>query len=189
MMQIDRQSGLLLEARQVPSPNCDDRSLNQPIDLLVIHSISLPPGEFGGPHIDALFTNTLTPHQHPYFQEIADLKVSAHCLINRQGSVTQYVPFHKKAWHAGASRFMGREDCNNYSIGIEMEGTDDTSYTAIQYTVLATLIHTLQSVYTSLRLDRIVGHSTIAPDRKTDPGDAFDWGHLFGLLRQKLATS
>ena len=189
MMQIDRQTGLLLEARQVPSPNCDDRPMHQLIDLLVIHNISLPPGQFGGPHIDALFTNSLIPEQHPYFQEIADARVSAHCLINREGALVQYVPFHQRAWHAGASRFMGLENCNDYSIGIELEGTDTVPYTPVQYAILARLIRALQGVYTDLRLDRIVGHSTIAPDRKTDPGPAFDWRHLFGLLTHDFATS
>lgn len=184
MMQIDRQTGLLLGARQIPSPNCDDRPSDQLINLLVIHNISLPPGEFGGPHIDSLFTNTLLPDHHPYFKEIANARVSAHCLINREGHLVQYVPFHQRAWHAGASRFMGVENCNDYSIGIELEGTDTVPYSPLQYTTLGQLIHALGGVYTALRLARIVGHSTIAPDRKTDPGPAFDWGHLFDLLTQ-----
>jgi AmpD protein len=189
MMYIDKQSGLLSEARQLPSPNCDARPPHQSVDLLVIHNISLPPGEFGGPHIDALFTNSLVPDLHPYFKQIENARVSAHCLIDREGALVQYVPFHQRAWHAGASRFMGLENCNDYSIGIELEGTDDIPYTPIQYQVLAKLIRTLQSVYTALRLDRIVGHSTIAPDRKTDPGPAFEWDRLFGLLTQDVVHS
>ena len=180
---IDRQTGLIKCAFYAPSPNCDDRPLESTIDLLVIHNISLPPGEFGGPHIHALFTNTLDPNLHPYFAEIASMRVSSHCLIHRDGSLVQYVPFHKRAWHAGESNFMGRENCNDYSIGIELEGTDTEPYTAEQYHVLSALILALHAVYTDLSTERIVGHSTIAPSRKTDPGPAFEWATLQGLMR------
>jgi len=180
---IDRQTGLITGAFYVPSPNCDDRPLESAIDLLVIHNISLPPGEFGGLHINALFTNTLDPTLHPYFAEIASMRVSSHCLIRRDGIVVQYVPFHKRAWHAGESHFMGRENCNDYSIGIELEGTDTEPYTAEQYHVLSALILALHAVYTDLSVERIVGHSTIAPSRKTDPGPAFEWATLQGLMR------
>jgi N-acetyl-anhydromuramoyl-L-alanine amidase len=179
---IDRQTGLIGEALYVPSPNCDDRPLDSAIDLLVIHNISLPPGEFGGPHIDALFSNTLDPTLHPYFAGIASAKVSSHCLIRRDGQLVQYVPFHKRAWHAGESCFMGREHCNDYSIGIELEGTDTVPYTTAQYRVLSALILALHTVYPDLSVERIVGHSTIAPSRKTDPGPAFEWATLQGLI-------
>ncbi len=179
---IDLQTGLIKNARYVPSPNCDDRPLESAIDLLVIHNISLPPGAFGGPYIDALFTNTLDPTLHPYFAGIASIKVSSHCLIRRDGQLVQYVPFHKRAWHAGESRFMGRENCNDYSIGIELEGTDTVPYTAEQYHVLSACILALHTVYTDLSPERIVGHSTIAPLRKTDPGPAFEWVTLQGLI-------
>lgn len=181
-MQIDSESGLLIGAIQVASPNCSDRPVGCNIDLLVVHNISLPPGEFGGSYIDALFTNELDPLLHPYFMEIASLKVSCHCLIRRDGSITQYVPFHKRAWHAGCSEFEGREDCNDFSIGIELEGTDWTPFTEIQYQVLARLVALLQAQYPAITLERIVGHSTIAPTRKTDPGPFFDWGLLVKLL-------
>lgn len=180
---INRQTGLIADALYVPSPNCDDRPLESAIDLLVIHNISLPPGEFGGPYIDALFTNTLDPTLHPYFAGIASVRVSSHCMIRRDGQLVQYVPFHKRAWHAGESRFMGREDCNDYSIGIELEGTDTEPYTAEQYRVLSVLILALHTVYTDLSPERMVGHSTIAPLRKTDPGPAFEWATLQGLMK------
>ncbi len=180
---IDLQTGLIKDVLYVPSPHCDDRPLTSIINLLVVHGISLPPGEFGGAYIDALFTNTLDPSHHPYFEAIAGAKVSAHCLIRRDGQLVQYVPFHKRAWHAGESNFKGRENCNDYSIGIELEGTDTVPYTAQQYKVLSALIIALQSVYTELSQDRIVGHSTIAPLRKTDPGPVFEWATLYGLIK------
>ena len=183
-MQIDIQQGLLLEARQHPSPNQNDRPLGVSIDLLVIHNISLPPGEFGGSFIDALFTNTLDPMLHSYFPAIISLQVSSHCLIRRDGELVQYVPFHKRAWHAGVSQFMGQKDCNDFSIGIELEGTDELPYTEIQYQILADLIQTLQKHYPGMTAERIVGHSTIAPDRKTDPGESFNWDLLAILLNR-----
>lgn len=181
-MQIDFESGWLQNIRHVLSPNCNERPLGTVIDLLVVHNISLPPGEFGALYVDAFFTNTLDCSAHPYFKEIADLKVSSHCLIRREGEVVQYVPFHKRAWHAGVSSFQGRENCNDFSIGIELEGTDSIPFTPVQYEVLATLIKELQTHYPAITADRIVGHSTIAPERKTDPGSVFDWILLGNLL-------
>jgi N-acetyl-anhydromuramoyl-L-alanine amidase len=180
-MQIDIETGLLSQVRYVSSPNYDERPLDTVIDLLVIHNMSLPPGEFGGAYIDAFFTNVLDASIHPYFMEISNLKVSSHCLIRRDGEIIQYVSFNKRAWHAGDSNFDGRKDCNNFSIGIELEGTDEIPYTAIQYTVLANLISLLKKAYPRITNNRIVGHSTIAPHRKTDPGSAFDWNLLAKL--------
>jgi AmpD protein len=178
--------GWLAGARRVPSPNCDARPQRARISLLVIHGISLPPGEFGGPWIDALFTNQLDPEAHPAFAPIAALRVSAHLLIRRDGRVTQYVPFARRAWHAGVSRFDGRERCNDFSIGIELEGTDTRRYTTRQYRRLATVIARIRRRYPEITSSRIVGHSDIAPGRKTDPGPAFDWRRLRTLLAAKL---
>jgi AmpD protein len=149
-------------------------------ELVVVHGISLPPGEFGGPWIDELFLGRLDPAAHPYFAAIAHLRVSAHLLIRRDGAITQYVPFHLRAWHAGASMFGGRERCNDFSIGIELEGTDDKPYAEVQYARLAEVIHALQKVYPTLTA--IAGHEDIAPGRKTDPGPAFDWPSLAHAL-------
>jgi len=181
-MQINLDSGWLHNVRHLPSPNCNERPEGLVVDLLVIHNISLPPGEFGTPHVDAFFTNTLDHSIHPYFEGIAHLKVSSHCLITREGEVIQYVPFHKRAWHAGASSFGGREDCNDFSIGIELEGTDFVPFTLVQYQVLAEMVKLIQAAYPAITTDRIVGHSTIAPERKTDPGPAFNWTLLGTLL-------
>lgn len=166
----------------ISSPNCDDRPAGTTIDLLVIHGISLPPGEFGGDAITALFTNQLDPKAHPYFQQIVDLKVSAHVLIRRDGEVIQYVPFKKRAWHAGESSFQGKSRCNDYSIGIELEGADTVPYEPAQYQQLVQLTRVLMRVYPGITQERIVGHSDIAPERKTDPGPAFDWKYFFDLL-------
>lgn len=174
-MKLDKKTGLIVPVRYLPSPNFDERPPGVEIDLLVIHNISLPPGVFGGPYIDALFTNTLDFTAHKYFEGLRDLKVSSHCLIRRTGELTQYVPFPLRAWHAGTSQFLGRENCNNFSIGIELEGADDVPYAREQYTCLVSLILVLQEAYPKITMDRIVGHSTIAPGRKTDPGPAFDW--------------
>ena len=180
---IDTTTGLLAEARQVQSPNCDDRPPGTVVDLVVVHGISLPPGEFGGPWIDALFTNTLPADADPYFGGIAGLRVSAHALIRRDGEIVQYVPFHRRAWHAGQSQWEGRSDCNDYSIGIELEGTDATACESVQYVRLARLIAALARAYTGVSIERVVGHSDVAPGRKTDPGPAFDWPLLRALLR------
>jgi len=149
---------------------------------VVVHGISLPPGVFGGPYIDALFTNTLDPEAHPFFAEIRDLRVSAHLLIRRDGSWVQYVPFHRRAWHAGVSCFQGRERCNDFSIGIELEGADAVPYEAAQYQALARVIGLLAATYPGIGPGRVVGHCHIAPGRKTDPGPAFDWTRLEVLL-------
>lgn len=173
--------GWLPLAERRHSPNCDHRPVDTPIDLLVIHNISLPPGEFGGQWIDDLFHNRLDPHAHPYFEPIADVKVSAHALIRRDGRVVQYVPFELRAWHAGRSSFMGRERCNDYSIGIELEGTDEQPFTQAQYQALAECTRWIRNRYPAITSDQVVGHSDIAPGRKTDPGPAFDWGHYLDL--------
>lgn len=175
-------NGLLDVARQVASPNCDARPAGEPVSLLVIHGISLPPGEFGGPWIDALFTNTLDPAAHEYFRTIHELRVSSHLLIRRDGEIVQYVPFEQRAWHAGVSCFEGRECCNDYSIGIELEGTDELPYTDEQYTQLAAVVSVLQQAYPAIGPGRITGHCDIAPGRKTDPGPVFDWQRLAGSL-------
>ena len=151
-------------------------------DLLVVHGISLPPGEFGGPWIDRLFTNSLPRDAHPYFAQVADLRVSSHVLIRRTGEFVQYVPFHLRAWHAGASHYRGRDRCNDFSIGIELEGVDDRAYEPQQYRRLSELILALCEAYPTLSVARIAGHEEIAPGRKTDPGIAFDWQRLRALL-------
>lgn len=181
--QIDTATGLLQPARQVPSPNFDARPAGMQPELIIMHGISLPPGEYGGPWIDQLFTNTLRVDEHDYFREIAALQVSSHLLIRRDGEAVQYVPFHCRAWHAGTSSYKGRERCNDFSIGIELEGVDDAAYEAAQYVVSAKIIVALCAAYASLSVERLVGHSDVAPGRKTDPGDSFDWPRLKALLR------
>ena len=168
--QIEENGDWLSNVRRVESPNCDARPSPGGIDMIVIHGISLPPGEFGGPYIDHLFSNCLDAAAHDYFRDIQALRVSAHVLIDRAGRVTQYVPFSRRAWHAGASSFCGRSGCNDFSIGIELEGCDDQAYTPAQYQVLAGIIGALQHRWPAITGDRIVGHSDIAPGRKTDPG-------------------
>lgn len=175
---LDPASGWLEGARQVPSPNCDERPVGTEISLLVIHGISLPPNEFGGNEIDRLFTNQLDPAVHPYFREIYQLRVSTHLLIRRNGEVVQYVPFTKRAWHAGESCYHDRACCNDFSIGIELEGTDEIPYEPIQYEMLRSLIKFLRECYPAIRPQDIVGHCHIAPGRKTDPGPAFEWARL-----------
>lgn len=181
---IDAATGLLAGVRQVLSPHCDARPAGSKPELIVVHGISLPPGEFGGPWIDRLFTGTLPPEAHPFFKSIEGLRASAHALIRRDGEIVQYVPFNERAWHAGQSEYRGRKDCNDYSIGIEIEGTDDTPYTDEQYRRLAALAAALLAAYPSLSLEHIVGHSDIAPGRKTDPGAAFDWPRLRAALKR-----
>jgi AmpD protein len=155
-------------------------------ELIVVHGISLPPGEYGGPWIDLLFTNALPRDAHPYFATVADLRVSSHLLIRRDGEPVQYVPFGLRAWHAGVSSWQGRERCNDYSIGIELEGTDDDPYESAQYAMLGRVIALLCRAYPSLAPERVVGHSDVAPGRKTDPGLAFDWPRLHALVRFEL---
>jgi AmpD protein len=175
-------TGLLEGVRQVSSPHSDARPSGVEPDLIVMHGISLPPGEFGGPWIDRLFTGGLPRTGHPYFAEVCGMRVSSHLLVRRDGELVQYVPFQLRAWHAGASQYEGRSACNDFSIGIEMEGADDVSYEAEQYAAAAQAIQALLAAYPKLAASRIVGHSDIAPGRKTDPGPAFDWGALRGLL-------
>ena len=179
-MQID-QSFHTKEAKICLSENCSER-MTEEISLLVIHNISLPPGEFGGGYIEKLFTNSLDPNDHPYFSEIYDLKVSSHLLIERDGSLVQFVPFNKKAWHAGVSSFKGRENCNEFSIGIELEGTDENAYTDDQYRALIDITKELMLVFQDIKKENIVGHSDIAPGRKTDPGKAFNWHYYLSNL-------
>ncbi len=178
MIRFDVESGLIPEARQVQSPNCDERPPGRELELIIVHGISLPPGEFGGEWIDRMFTNCLDPDAHPYFMEIAEQKVSSHLLIRRDGELVQYVSLWKRAWHAGASCYQGREQCNDFSIGIELEGVDTVAYTDRQYDVLCDTINGLRQAIPSLATAPVVGHSDVAPDRKTDPGPAFDW-HRF----------
>jgi N-acetyl-anhydromuramoyl-L-alanine amidase len=177
------QQHLLTDANWVYSPNFDERPDPTDLSLIVIHCISLPPGEFGSQYIDYLFTNRLDPEQHVYFKEIHQLKVSSHLLITRTGKITQYVPFDKRAWHAGNSIYKEREKCNDYSIGIELEGTEDIPYTNKQYHQLARVIIALIDTYPNLSFKHISGHSDIAPGRKTDPGESFDWAKLSRLLK------
>ncbi len=178
------QQGWLQDVRRAHSPNWNERPPGIPIDLLVIHSISLPPGEFGGPWVDDLFLNRLDPGAHPYFRQIADLRVSAHLLIRRDGSLTQYVPLHLSAWHAGKSSFLGRVNCNDYAIGIELEGTDERPFDDAQYTSLLLATRQIMQCYPAITAERITDHSTIAPGRKTDPGPHFDWRRYLQLLME-----
>lgn len=163
------------EVTHVPSPNFNARPNHSDLDLIVLHNISLPPGEYGGGYIEQLFLNTLDWSAHPYFQTIKGLEVSSHCLIDRRGRVKQFVSFLDRAWHAGLSEYCGRSNCNDFSIGIELEGVDDVPYTDVQYEQLSLLITLLLKEYPRLCKEAIVGHSEIAPGRKTDPGPAFDW--------------
>ena len=164
--------GWLIGGTRVVSPNCDDRPPGTAVTLAVIHNISLPPGEFGGDGIIRLFTNTLDPAAHPYFATIAHLRVSTHFLVRRDGAVLQFVPCSRRAWHAGVSCWRGRERCNDYSIGVELEGTDERPFTARQYARLARLLTWLRQMSP---IEDVAGHSDIAPGRKTDPGSYFDW--------------
>jgi len=175
------EQGWLQSARRLGSPNCDARPETE-ISLLVLHGISLPPKQYGGGYIEEFFCNRLDPTAHPYFAEIAGLRVSAHLLIRRNGELVQFVPFDKRAWHAGASCFDGRERCNDFSIGIELEGCDEEPYQPLQYERLVEVVRILLATYPGITPERIVGHSDIAPGRKTDPGEAFDWGHFRSLL-------
>ena len=174
-------SSCLQQAKICLSPNCSSREKGE-ISLLVIHNISLPPGKFGGGHVEEFFQNILDPQAHPYFDEIKELKVSSHLFIERDGSITQFVPFDKKAWHAGVSNFNGRENCNEFSIGIELEGTDELENTQQQYDSLVEVSRELMVLYPLITKDNIVGHCDISPGRKTDPGKAFDWD----LYRSRL---
>ncbi|MDE2070206.1 MAG: 1,6-anhydro-N-acetylmuramyl-L-alanine amidase AmpD [Gammaproteobacteria bacterium] len=175
---VDPLTGLIEDARYSPSPHCDARPPGTAIDLLVIHGISLPPGEFGGPWIEQLFLGRLPLEAHPYFRQIANPRVAPHLLIRRDGELQQFVPFTRRAWHAGVSAFAGRALCNDFSIGIELEGADHVAYSDAQYAELARVSRALMTAYPGITPTRVVGHSDIAPGRKTDPGPAFDWPRL-----------
>lgn len=179
---MDIQQGLLASARYCPSSHHNERPDGMPIDMIVIHGISLPPGEFGSNAIEEFFCGKLDMSLSPYYETIAHLKVSSHLLIKRTGEILQFVPFHKRAWHAGESFFDGKSGCNDFSIGIELEGTDEIPYTTSQYEVLAKVVRALMDAYPGITKERIVGHSDIAPSRKTDPGPVFDWKYLKGTL-------
>jgi N-acetyl-anhydromuramoyl-L-alanine amidase len=166
-------------ARRIDSPNCDARPPGTAIELIVVHGISLPPGKFGGRGVIDLFTNRLDPRAHPYYATISDLRVSSHLFIRRDGELLQFVPCAMRAWHAGRSQWRERERCNDFSVGIELEGTDNTPYSSAQYSMLARVIRALKLRYP---IREVLGHSEIAPGRKTDPGPAFDWARLHGLL-------
>jgi AmpD protein len=177
-LRVDPATGLLLSARQVLTLHFDARPTGVTPDLIIVHGISLPPGEFGGPWIDRLFTGNLPPDAHPFFSTIPPGRVSTHTLIRRDGEIVQYVPFGERAWHSGRSAYRGRNECNDFSIGIELEGTDDVPYEAVQYDSLVALIKALLVAYPSLSREHIAGHSDVAPGRKTDPGESFDWARL-----------
>ena len=181
-MKLSADGAWLTDARRVLSPNCDDRPEGCGISLIVIHGISLPPGEYGGTWIDDFFTNRLDAGAHPYFMEIKDFRVSSHLLIRRDGELVQYVPFTARAWHAGKSCYRAREACNDFAIGIELEGQDEEPYEEIQYRRLAELIQLLRGRFPAIGATDVVGHSDVAPGRKTDPGPAFDWSQVRRLL-------
>jgi AmpD protein len=177
-MRVDVKSGLLAGVNQVLSPYFDERPAGVAPDLIVLHGISLPPGEFGGPWVARLFNGNMPAEAHPEFRERATLRVSAHLLLRRDGEVVQFVGFNQRAWHAGLSCWQGREACNDYSIGIECEGADDIPYEEAQYARLRVLLPMLSAAYPAITRERIVGHSDVAPGRKSDPGPAFDWARI-----------
>jgi N-acetyl-anhydromuramoyl-L-alanine amidase len=181
-MNIDIETGWIREARKVPSPNCDARPVGTDLGLIVVHGISLPPKEFGVGWIDDLFINQLDRSAHQYFETIAELTVSAHVLVARDGRLTQYVSFDQRAWHAGESSWCGRAACNDFAVGIEVVGADDVPYAAQQYDSLVQVIKALRRAYPTLRGADVVGHCDVSPGRKTDPGPAFDWHRLHSLL-------
>ncbi len=179
---VDARSGRISPARFVACSNCDARPDGASCELIVLHGISLPPGCYGGPEIEALFTNCLDCDAHPYFDKLRGLEVSSHLLIRRDGELVQFVPFHERAWHAGDSSFRGRGRCNDFSIGIELEGEDHAPYGDRQYAVLAAVIRAIQRAFPAITNREIAAHSDIAPRRKTDPGPAFDWLRLYDGL-------
>jgi AmpD protein len=183
-MRLTLVDGWLQEAERIPSPNCDPRPAGEDISLIVIHGISLPEGEFGTPYIDALFTNRIRGDEAAGFQPLAGLRVSAHLLIRRGGELVQYVSLEERAWHAGRSSFEGRARCNDFSIGIELEGADQIPYGDLQYRMLAQVVDGVMAHYPQITPQRIVGHSDIAPGRKTDPGPAFEWQRFREELEQ-----
>lgn len=182
-------NGWLVSVRSLASPNFNQRPADVDVSLLVIHNISLPPGEFNTGCVEAFFCNQLDSQQHPYFATVAQLRVSAHFFIARTGEITQFVSLGDRAWHAGASSFAGTADCNDYSVGVELEGCDEIPYTDAQYTALIELTKNLCSIFPGITADRIVGHQHIAPGRKTDPGPAFDWARYLKGLTNTMVTS
>ncbi|MBF0154967.1 MAG: 1,6-anhydro-N-acetylmuramyl-L-alanine amidase AmpD [Magnetococcales bacterium] len=170
--------------RYLPSPFVDDRPLGMEIDLLVVHAISLPPGQFGGSHVDNLFLGRLDPLQHASFRDVANMRVSAHFFVDRSGVVTQYAPVRKRAWHAGVSRWHGREACNDNSVGVELEGANGIPFEPLQYLRLATILRTLQQRLPYLCDDHVAGHQEIAPGRKWDPGPGFEWDRFADVLQR-----
>jgi len=176
--------GWYLPAQRRASPNCNCRPDPRDISLLVIHNISLPPGEYGGGYVEEFFCNELDCTRHPWFDRLRELKVSAHVLVDRQGRLCQFVPFQQRAWHAGESCFAKRSNCNDYSIGIELEGSDHEAYTEQQYASLVHLTRALMLAYPAITTARITGHSDIAPERKTDPGPGFDWQYYLNQIDQ-----
>jgi len=181
-LSVDGGTGLLAGARYLPSPNADQRPPGAGVELMVVHGISLPPGEFAGDYVEAFFTNRLPVDRHPFFREIEAMRVSAHLYLRRDGRIVQFVPFHDRAWHAGGSQYCYRVACNDFSVGVELEGTDDVPYAALQYEQLAGCIRALARAYPTFAPSAVVGHSDIAPGRKTDPGPAFDWPRLRTLV-------
>tara|TARA_R110002110_G_scaffold115322_2_gene286026 strand:+ start:9453 stop:10019 length:567 start_codon:yes stop_codon:yes gene_type:complete len=180
-MVIDKNTGLISSATYFQSPNKDERP-GQELSLLVIHGISLPPGQFHGDDIKDFFLNKLDSSKHVFYQKISNFKVSSHLVIRRDGRVWQFVPFHQRAWHAGISQFGGRDKCNDFSIGIELEGIDTMPYSEEQYCALSACTTEIMKTYPGITMDRIVGHEHIAPGRKTDPGPAFDWAYYHSQL-------
>lgn len=185
-MKIDLTSGLVEPARFVSSPNCDARPPGAHPEVLIIHAISLPPGEYGGPGIEQLFCNLLDPAGHPYYAQISELQVSAHLLVRRDGELVQFVPLHLRAWHAGQSQCEGRPRVNDFSIGVELEGYDDAPFEDVQYRVLTDLTRILLRTYPAITPARIYGHRDVAPERKTDPGPHFDWARYRASLSEPL---
>lgn len=177
-MKLDKHHHLIVGIDYIVSPNCDDRPNGQQAEVVIVHAISLPPEQFGGPYIEQLFCNQLNPADHPYFEEIKNHKVSAHLLIRRNGELIQFVPFNRRAWHAGESECEGRKSVNDFSIGIELEGSDREVFETVQYERLAEVVQILIQNYSLLSRQRIYGHSDIAPGRKTDPGPYFDWNYF-----------
>ena len=184
MLQLNPHTGLLSHIRYLSSPNFDARPMGTQINLLVIHGISLPAGKFGASYIEALFCNHLDCAAHHSFADLENVHVSSHLFIDRAGVLTQFVPFTQRAWHAGLSQFGEQMNCNDFSIGIELEGTDTIPYTALQYKTLAEVTQVLLAHYPQITRERIVGHSDIAPGRKTDPGPAFDWSYYWKCLKE-----
>lgn len=181
-LKIDTATGLLEGARFIASPNCDSRPRAAVIEVIVVHAISLPPGKFGGPGVEQLFCNRLDPAEDPSYAEIHPLKVSAHFLVRRGGEIVQFVSLHQRAWHAGRSYCEGRKDTNDFSVGIELEGSDDVPFEEAQYRALSLLTQEIMRVYPAVTPDRIYGHADIAPGRKTDPGPNFHWGRYLASL-------